>query len=127
MPAAVLVVVILGAIALDFTVVYEAQRELVAAAQGAANDAAGASVDQDTFFRTGTIVLDEAELRRVVAASLARRGIRTTGPPEVRRVGERQLEVRVQQRVELIFARGVPGAAGAMTVTATATADLTPG
>src|SRR3954452_750854 len=45
-PAGVLVLMLLGAIAVDFSVAYLAKRQLEAAAGAAVNDAAGAGLDE---------------------------------------------------------------------------------
>jgi len=67
-------------------------------------------------------------LRRVVARRLARNSrsaVEIIGTPDIRSVvidGEQAVPVTLRGEVELVFARGVPGAPDTMQVTATATA-----
>ena len=58
MPAAVLILVILSAVALDRAVVFGAQRSLVDTAQAAANNGAGGGLDIDELRSAGTVQLD---------------------------------------------------------------------
>lgn len=74
MPAAVLIVLLLGAITVDAAVVYLAQREAYNVAFDAANDAAGAGLDVDLLRRTGEIAYDPARV-----AAIARRSVHAAG------------------------------------------------
>lgn len=58
MPAAVLIVLLLGAIAVDSAIVYLGQRQAYNVAFDAANDAAGAGFDADIARESGDIVYD---------------------------------------------------------------------
>lgn len=58
MPAAVLIVLFLGAIAVDSAIVYLGQRQAYNVAFDAANDAAGAGFDAAVARSTGEIVYD---------------------------------------------------------------------
>ena len=83
-PAGLVVVFILAAIAVDAAVVFLAQRELVNAAAAAANDAATA-VDEGTFYG-GAVALDHGRaVTTAVAAVAARRplGIEIESSPDV--------------------------------------------
>ena len=73
MPAAVLVLVVLGAIAVDFSIAFLGERELANAASAAANDAAAAAVDQMVFRTTGQVVLDCARANDIAQASFRAR------------------------------------------------------
>ena len=75
MPAAVLVVMVLGAIAVDQSIVYTQQRELVAAAEAAANDAAGYGLDREAFYERNELVFDLARARAAALAALRARRI----------------------------------------------------
>lgn len=125
MPAGILVVVVLGALAVDLSHVHLAQREVVAAVQGAAGDAATASYREATFYREGTVVVDVVAARAEVEAALAahHRDIRITAFT-VTPAGD--VVVRVAASVETIFARALPGGPRAITVTATGRARLVP-
>jgi uncharacterized membrane protein len=125
-PTAVLVLVVLGAVAVDAAVVFLGQRELGSAVAAAANDAAAAAFADAPFYEAGRVEIDLARARRVAAASLAARAVRgleLTGPPEVIVLG-RQLCVRAQARVDRVFAPAIPGAARATTIRAQSTATL---
>ncbi|HEU5150765.1 MAG TPA: hypothetical protein VFU19_09720 [Iamia sp.] len=124
MPAAVLVFVVLGAFCVDFAAVHLGQRELVTAAQGAANDAAAAGFDEAGFYDGGAVTLDPARARRAAVASLA------DNAPEAEIVGfsvdvaEATVEVELTLAVETVFSKALPGAPDTVEVTARATSDL---
>ncbi|HEX9531019.1 MAG TPA: hypothetical protein VF954_07765, partial [Acidimicrobiales bacterium] len=85
-PAAVLVLVILGAIAVDSAVVFLGQRELANGADAAANDAATAFSDPAFYRAGGTTAIDSRQATAVVEASLAARqmsGVTLDGPPAI--------------------------------------------
>jgi hypothetical protein len=67
MPAAVLIVVMLGAIAVDRAVVFGAQRDLVASAQAAADNGASLGVDLDRLRADGEIEPDLAAIEQAIA------------------------------------------------------------
>ena len=129
-PAAVLIVVVLAAIAVDSAIVFLGQREVANAVSAAANDAAGEGVGNRAFYQGGRIDLDPSTVRRVavdhVVAALD--GSRFAGlrvdvdvapatspgcPPVVR--------VRARASVSSLFAAALPGDGGQVQVTATAT------
>jgi len=123
MPAAVLVVIVLGAIAVDQSVVYTRQRELVAAAEAAANDAAGYGLDRDAFYTHDEIVLDEARARAAAVAALRARGLDGADLVSLRTSGD-AVEVVLAADVPYLFARAVPGAPNDVRVRAEASAQL---
>jgi hypothetical protein len=129
MPAAVLVLVVLGSIAVDSARLFLAQRELVDAAAAAANDAAGAALEDGAFYRAGgRLSIDPVQATRVAEAAVAARapaGL-ALGAPQVLVTG-RQVCVVLRASVEPLFARAIPGAAGARTVTARASATAAGG
>ena len=71
MPAAVVITLLLGAIAVDSAIVYLEQRQAYNVAFDAANDAAGAGVDRDALRSTGEIVYDPGRVRRIAAETVA--------------------------------------------------------
>lgn len=75
MPAAVLVMMLLGAIALDAAAIRMQTRELRNVARSAANDALGAAVDVDHLRATGEIRIDESVARAVVDNAVDQRTI----------------------------------------------------
>lgn len=121
MPVAVLIVVILGAIAVDRAVIFGAQRDLVATAQAAANDGVAAGVDVGAL-RSGTAgAIDRSRLDRAVRAAAAQ----ADGAVAVRWSLEGQtLVVVLEREVSLIFGPAVPGVSGRQSVRATARAEL---
>lgn len=70
MPAAVVVVLLLGAIAVDSAIVYLEQRQAYNVAFDAANDAAGAGVDRDRLRTTGEYVYDPGRVRELAEAAV---------------------------------------------------------
>lgn len=120
MPAAVLVVVILGALAVDQSLVFNAQRDLVATAEATANDAAAAGVDVGGVRDGQEVGYDRAAVDAVVRRQVAAADGEVTGSWEVQGT---TLVVRFRRRVELVFTGGL-GRDRTRTVTATARADL---
>lgn len=75
MPAAVLIVLLLGAIAVDSAIGYLGQRQAYNVAFDAANDAAGAGFDATVARTQGRIVYDDARVGEVAAQAVAAAGI----------------------------------------------------
>ena len=124
MPAAVLIVLVLGSIAVDFSLAFLAERELVNAASAAANDAATYGIDEASFRERGTVVLDEARARTAVARSLAARREPLLDRAEVTvDVTATQVRVTLRSRADYLFARAIPGAPDSAAVDATASAS----
>ncbi len=121
MPAAVLIVIILGALAVDRAIVFGAQRDLVATAQAAADDAVAAGVDVGELRDRGSLTIDRRRIDLVVATSVAQ----TDGEVIARwRIEGDELVVRLVRRVDLIFSPAVPGGPQGQVVTATARSEL---
>jgi hypothetical protein len=109
-PAGVLVVILLSAIAVDMGVVYLGQRQLADAAAAAANDAAGAGLSDAAFYRGGALVLDEQRVDTIACAA-ARAGT-TSGISDLVvevAVSGRTVAVRTRGRVARVFGRAIPG------------------
>ena len=70
MPAAVVIVLLLGAIAVDSAIVYLEQRQAYNVAFDAANDAAGAGLDRDRLRTTGEYVYDPGRVRELAEAAV---------------------------------------------------------
>ncbi len=131
MPTAVLVVLVLGALAVDLSVVHLAEREVVSAASAAANDAVTHGLDEDAFYSTGLYSLDPAQVAEVVRTSLAAqsqpgRGLRMVGRPRIADSdgdgAPESVTVTVTGEVGYIFAPAIPGAPDSARVEASATA-----
>lgn len=128
-PAAVLVLMVLGSIAVDFSIAYLGQRELSSAAAAAANDAVVGGVSDAAFYASGDIHIDADVARRVVDRSLSSRGIRgvrLTEPAAVETPGQ-QVCVTLRGRVTYIFARAIPGVPHHADVTGRAVATAVQG
>ena len=122
MPAAVLIIIVLGSLALDRAIVFGEQRELVQAAQAAANDAAAAGVDLDALREGSGLVRDPRRIDDAVALTVAHLDEPgTTATWEIR--GD-VLIVRMERRVDLVFTGAVPGGRSSQLIRATARAEL---
>ena len=131
-PAAVLVLFVLGSIAVDSSIAFMAQRELTSAAAAAANDAAGAALSDDAFYvgggTPGQIVLDQRAAEDVARLALEQRAPRGVTEVEQRVVVTRdQVCVTVTGRVDYIFAKAIPGGPRGRTVTGQAVATAAQG
>ena len=134
MPAAVVVLLVLGAIAVDSAIAFLGQRELAGLAAAAANDAATAALSEDRFYRgpgrgeRGRVEIDPDAARQLVEQAVLR-----GSPPGIRdiavdtRTAGRQLCVVLRGRVDHVFARGIPGASRHTTVEARAVATAVEG
>ena len=80
MPAAVLIVMVLGAIAVDLTAVRLGQRELIAAAGDAANDAVTVGLDEAALRSGQGYRLDPDRAGTPCSTRWPRRGSSTTSP-----------------------------------------------
>lgn len=124
-PAAVLVLLVLGAICVDSAVVFLAQRDLANRTAATANDIAGFAVSDVAFYdREGAIALDGER-----AEAFVRLAFPSDRPPagfeswtaDVRVAGD-AVTVVAEAHVRSIFAKAIPGAAGTTTVRARTTA-----
>jgi hypothetical protein len=125
MPAAVLVMIVLGAIAVDLTVVQLGQRQVADAAASAANDAVTVGLDPEAL-RRGDQVLEPALVEQAARATVGARGL--PGVVLVRAEpgpGADEVTVELSMPVEYVFAKGLPGGPDGTTVHASATASLT--
>jgi Flp pilus assembly protein TadG len=130
MPAAVLIVLLLGAVAVDLTVVHLRQQQAIEAAASAANDAVTAGVDQAALRAGRGYTLDPDRVRAAVDQSLRAQGLtdRLAAPPQIDEPTPRSVTVVITLRADYLFARSLPGGPHGTTVrgTATATAQLAP-
>jgi Flp pilus assembly protein TadG len=127
-PAAVLVMMVLGAITVDFSIAFLGERELAGATAAAANDVAARALDNRQFYQDGVLALDP-----VVAVQLATDEVRSA--LDARRYhdvrvtvrlaeGARAVEVTASARVDYLFARALPAGPDGARVAATTTASL---
>lgn len=120
-PAGILVLIILGAIAVDSAVILLAQRDLANRTAATAGDIANAALDDEGFYSpSATVRLDAGKAAAYVGLVFApdRR------PASYRRwdgdaaVDGPTVTVAATAEVDLIFAKAIPGAAGSTTVAA---------
>lgn len=124
MPAAVLVLLVLGALAVDAGAVFLAHRHLANAAVAAANDAATAAVDVERFYADGSVRLLGAEAQRVAEETVARAGLgHLSDVRPVATVRDGVVEVTISARAHHLFSGALPGGPESSAVSATAVAD----
>lgn len=123
MPAGVLIVIILGALAVDSAILFLGERELADLTAAAANDAATVALDEESFYRCGRLRLVDDEAAQVAGTVAAARGsdavtnVQVTAavdngasPPEV--------TVSATGTVRLVFTPALPGRTRSRTVDA---------
>ena len=105
-PAAVLVLLILGAICVDFSVAYLAKRQLESVAEAAVNDAAGAGLSEARLRSgDGQVTLDPAQVQAVVERSLqagVHAPVRLVGVPQIE-VDDTSVTVRLEGEASYVF------------------------
>ena len=124
-PAAVLVLLVLGAICVDSAVVFLAQRDLANRTAAAANDIAGFAVTDAAFYdRAGAVDLDDER-----ADAFVRLAFPEDRPPggyeswsaDADAAGD-VVPVGAEAEARSIFAKAIPGAPDTTTVRARSTA-----
>jgi hypothetical protein len=126
-PVGLIIVLLLGAIAVDLGNVWLQQRRLADAADSAANDAVTFGVDQGALRVGGELELDPARVRSAVDRSVRAHDLpATTGAPAVSigadADGDPTIEVRLDGDVDLIFGRIVRP--GGIAITAVGIAEI---
>lgn len=122
-PAGVLVLIMLGAIAVDSAVVMLAQRDLQHRTAAVANDAATLGLDEDRFYAEGLVSLSAIEVDAYTASAFAP----TRKPSGYEAWGAsahasgRTVEVTAWAEVSSIFLRALPGRPTTTRVEATST------
>lgn len=125
-PALVLVLICLGGLAVDMSVLHGAHRAVHRAVSSAADDAAG-MIDQDAMQTRGELRIDAERARRVAVAELAATRLpgRAAGPPVVVvDPSGTAVTVTLEVRVDRVMLAALPGAAGSETLTVTSRARL---
>ncbi len=131
-PAAILVVIVLAAIAVDVSIAFLGQREVANATVAAANDAAGVGVSNRDFYRHGRLQLDPGTVEQVAAERVRA----VLGPSRFHDLHVEvavepspfpgcppTVQVRATARVDYVFARALPGGADQADVAATSEAS----
>ena len=127
MPAAFLVVLVLGSIALDFGLLHTRQREIHHLADGAANDAASFAVDLDVLRTDGCIQLLPGAAATAAAASIAASGVADVQLESVELAlidGLPSVVVAVSVEADLVIAPALPNGSSSKRLEAVATAEL---
>ena len=136
MPAGVLLVLLLGALAVDHALAFMAERQVANLAAAAANDAATAALDRAQLYADGAVVLDPVLARAAAEATV---GAQLPGRLEgvaldvVVDPVAATVTVRVTGTVPYLFSDAVPGArpqsssATAVAVAATSARSAAPG
>ena len=109
-PAGFLVLIILGALAVDSAVAYTGQQQLHDALSAAANDAVGAGVDNGAFYGAGRLTLDPGAVTRTVCAAVAAqqdRGLH--GVHLAVSIQGDSVRVSGSAWVDAVFGRAIPG------------------
>lgn len=122
MPAAVLVFIILGALAVDHAIAFMGERALANASAAAANNAASALGEQ-TFYQGSVVALDAAQASAIAQKTIE--GLQPSGVHDLSvdtAVNGNEVTVTVTGRVETIFSRAVPGGMQTFDVGATSKA-----
>ena len=120
MPALLLVLLLLGAIAVDSSIAFMAQRDLVAAAGDGSNDAGSLALDTAALLGRGVVSMRPADVVDAVVDGLRRSGLEDAVVDEVSLASDgRSAEVRVRRAVRLLFTALIPGAPSTTTVSAT--------
>lgn len=123
-PAGFLVLILLAALAVDSAVSYLGQQQLHDALSAAANDAVGAAVNNQSFYATGSLSLDQAAAEQVVCHSIQAQD--DSGLKDVNitvAVSGASIEVSGSAQVDAVFGRAIPGF-GQRSVRSSASATL---
>lgn len=126
-PAGFLVLILLGAIAVDSAVAYQAQAQLHDALSAAANDAVAAGVDSSAFYQHGAVELNQAAVASAVCRAVDAQGLSSFHRLRID-VASSGTAVRLtgSATVDAVFGRAVPGF-GTRSVSSTADAVLSAG
>jgi len=128
MPAGVLIVLLLGAISFDLSLVFLRQRQASGVAVDLANDLASAALDEATLRGSGAFVLDPRRAEDLAASFVGGSDVASQLTSlEVEVIGADRVRVTIILWVDYVFAKAIPGAAEGTSVTAQATAVASPG
>lgn len=127
-PAGMVIVLLLGAIAVDLSVLVLRQRQASSLAIDVANDLATLALDEPALRATGEFRLDQGRAD-ALASTLVRSSDLGHAVVTVRASveGTDRVTVTIVVRVDYLFARAIPGATGTATVHARATATAVAG
>lgn len=128
MPAAVLVLLVLAAIAVDTAIAFLGERELSDITAAAANDAAVGALREEAFYRCGELSIDPERavaIARTVTSTRGSDAVTVTSlTAQVAAAGAvPTVEVRAAGTVRLIFSPALPGARQVRSVSASSVAE----
>ena len=123
MPAGVLIVLVLGALAVDSAILFLGERELADLSAAAANDAATAAIVEESFYRCGRLEIDPERAETVAtvvararvsdAVNLTEVGVEVRNDPQPPEVA-----ITAAGTVRLVFTPALPGQTRARAVQA---------
>ncbi len=128
-PAGFLVLIALGAIAVDLSVVFLRQREATSLALDLANDLAGVGIDQPRFRVEGVVELRGEDDLEAIARDWAEQRLDPADLVELNvevDPATTAVQVTVVVRVPYVFAAALPGSRDSTEVTGTASARAVP-
>lgn len=109
-PAGFLVLIVLGALAVDSASAYRAHQQLRDALAAAANDAVSAAVDNPAFYSSGAVSLDPGAVAATVCRSVEGQGLADLhGLHLAVTVSGRSVRVVGRATVDAVFGRALPG------------------
>lgn len=109
-PAGFLILLLLGALAVDDGAAYLGQRDLSANLQAAANDAAGSALSSASFYGRGAVQIDAGQAAKVVCGDLAAQGSDGLFDRAVSMaVTGDTVYVEAHALVRAVFGRSIPG------------------
>jgi hypothetical protein len=121
-PAAFLVLLLLGALAVDSGAAFLGQRDLSSSIQTAAADAAGAGISPGAFYGQGAVTIDPTQAAAVVCQDMVAQGNQNLLDPTVAMAVEGPaVFLQAHAQVKAVFGSIVPGF-GRRTVSAEAVA-----
>ena len=126
MPAAVLIVLVLASIAVDFGIAFVGERELASLASHAANDAATAALDEAHLRATGEYRIDADLAERVARAAIDSSSTEVELDEPVVEIlivdGFPAVRVALTGRIDYVFSSALPGGPDGIDVDASAVA-----
>lgn len=128
MPAGVLVVLMLGAIAFDLSLLFLRQREAASLANDVANDLATLAFDEPLFREAGRFELDPESAERLGRELIAISDLEDDVVAlAIEVIDSDRVSVSITVEVDYVFARSIPGASDGTTVTGRSEAVASPG
>lgn len=128
-PAGFLVLILLGALAVDSAATYLAQRQLRDSLSAAANDAVTAGLSNTSFYLGGTLTLDPAQTARAVCLSVTAQTDSNLHHVHLWMAAQgAAVRLKGVATVDAVFGRAIPGfGVRRVSASTTAAAETTPG